>query len=65
MTDNDKKTNQKTKSLKGKRNPDASIIDGEQANLALSIKAFRGLTKKIQRVMIINYLQMLRQSDSY
>lgn len=43
MTDNEKKeTNQKLKSLKGK-NPNASIIDGEQANLALSIEAFRGL----------------------
>lgn len=58
MTDNKKETNQKPKHLKGK-NPNVSIFDGQQANLALIIEAFRGLKKK-QHVMIINYLQMLR-----
>lgn len=42
MTDNKKETNQKPKRLKGK-NPNISIFDGQQANLALSIEAFRGL----------------------
>lgn len=46
MTDNKKKeTDQKPKRLKGKKNPTASIIGGAQANLALSIEAFRGVRK--------------------
>lgn len=43
MTDNKKETNQKPKKSKRKKNPIISILNGQQAYLALSIEAFRGI----------------------